>query len=117
VKLTAIYGGSDRVCAWRIETPEHSERVSPNLTDARYWIDSRTIARLLADLVPESSRRGPTKRETLDLRPGEQMIAESDQAVSIVRIHRNRRLLNMPDMPAADRLVRIAWKGTDCLLE
>jgi hypothetical protein len=114
VKLTATYDASARVCTLRIETPEHSERVAPNLTDHRYWIDAQQITRLVAELVPDSARQGPIQHSSLGLRVGEQMLTESDDAVQITRIQRSRPLPITRELPVADRLVTILWKRKEC---
>ena len=114
VKLTATYDGSARVCGFRIETPEHSERVAPNLTDVRYWIDAQQVNRLIAELVPEGLRSGPVQHSTVGLRVGEQMLTESDDAVQITRIQRSRPLPLARETPIADRLVTILWKRKEC---
>jgi len=51
--------------------------------------------------------------KTLRLRVGEWMLIESDDAVQITRIQRSRRL-SAPDIPVADRLVKITWKRPAC---
>ena len=114
IKLTAMYDASDRVCAFRIETSNHSERVAPNLTDARYWIESQQVTRLIAELIPEGARRGAVQTQTMGLRIGEQALIESDETVQITRIQRSRPLLISGALPVADRLVKIAWKRPEC---
>lgn len=114
VKLTATYDAVGNVCAFRIETPAHGERAAPNLTDVRFWIDSAHVARLIADLVPENTRRGAVQSQVAGLRVGEQMRVESDDTVQITRIQRSRPLLITSETPVADRLVTIAFKRSDC---
>jgi hypothetical protein len=114
IKLTATYDGGGAVCAFRIETRIHSERAAPNLTDTRYWTDSEHITRLISDLVPENSRQGTVQSRTVGLRVGEHMLVESDDAVQITRIQRSRRLLTIPDVPVADRLVNIVFRRPQC---
>src|ERR1700689_5427553 len=113
VQLTATYDSSGAVCAYRIETPDNTERVAPDMIDERFWIDSQKVTRLIADLVPEATRRGQIHSKTLGLRVGEWMLIESDDAVQITRVQRSRRL-SAPDTPAADRLVKITWKRPEC---
>lgn len=114
VKLTATYDAGGGVCAFRIETPDHSERVAPNLTDVRFWIDSAYVSRLIADLVPENTRHGLVRSKAVGLRVGEQMRVESDDTVQITRIQRSRPVLITPEIPVADRLVKIVFRRPDC---
>lgn len=44
IRLTATYDNTDRVCAYLVETIDHAERLSPNMTDVRFWIDSNDTA-------------------------------------------------------------------------
>jgi hypothetical protein len=114
IKLTATYGREGKVCAFRIESREHSERAAPNLTDARFWTDSQHIKRLIADLVPENTRQGNVESRTIGLRVGEHMHVESDDSVEITRIQRSRPLLVTSEVPVADRLARIVFKRPEC---
>lgn len=110
IRLTATYDNVDRVCAYLIETTDHAEHLSPNMTDVRFWIDSNEVTRLIAELVPEGSRHGPVQTDTVGLRVGEQILIEADDTVQITRIQRSPRLVKAPSMPVADRLVTIKWK-------
>ena len=114
VKLTATYDVRGSVCVFRIETPDHSERVAPNLTDVRFWIDSAHVSRLIAELVPENTRHGLVQSQVVGLRVGEHMRVESDDTVQITRIQRSAPLLITPEVPVADRLVKIVFRRTDC---
>jgi len=116
IKLTATYDSSDHVCEYRMETPDHAERASPNLTDARFWIDSVEITRLIAELVPQSARRGPIQTDTIGLRVGEHILIEADDVIQITRIQRSRPMLSATGpLPIADRLVTIKWMRFDCM--
>lgn len=114
VKLTATYDARGSVCEFRIETPDHSDRVSPNLTDGRFWIDSTYVSQLIAGLVPESARQGVVESQVVGLRVGESMRVESDDTVQITRIQRSRPLLITSEVPVADRLVKIVFRRPDC---
>jgi hypothetical protein len=116
IKLTATYDSSDHVCEYRMETPDHSERASPKLTDARFWIDSVEITRMIAELVPQSARSGPIQRDTIGLRVGERILIESDDTIQITRIQRSRPMLSAGGpLPVADRLVTMKWKRPECI--
>jgi hypothetical protein len=114
IKLTATYDDAGGVCAIRIETPDHSDRVAPNLTDERYWIESEQVTELIKSLIPAEARSGEVRSRTIGLRVGERMRVESDDAVEITRIQRSRPLLPASERPIADRLVRIVFRKPNC---
>ena len=114
VKVNAAYGPDERVCSLRIETLDHSQRVAPSLSDARYWIDAGQVTRLLAELVPQGQRKGQVHQSRVDLRHGEYALLESDDAVQIKRIQSSGVLRLASKFPVADRLVTVQWKRPEC---
>jgi hypothetical protein len=114
VKLNIAYGPDERVCSLRMETLDHSQRVAPNLSDGRYWIDAEQVTRLLTELVPDAQRKGPVQHGKIGLRHGEFALIASDDSVQIERIQRSSILAFKSTLPVADRLVTVKWKRPEC---
>ena len=114
IRLTAAFNAVERVCMYRIETAAHLERGASSLSDGRYWMDSAEVTKLIAQLVPASSRRGIVDSQRVGLREGEDAVIESDDTVQITRTQRTRRVVAAPEIPVADRLVKIVYKGREC---
>ena len=114
VKVNAAYGPDERVCSLRIETMDHSQRVAPSLSDARYWIDAEQVTSLLEELVPQGRRKGPVQQSKVDLRRGEYALLESDDTVQIKRIQSSGVLRLAAKFPISDRLVTVQWKRPEC---
>ena len=115
IKLTAALDTSGGICALRIETPDHSERVAPNITDDRFWMSSSVVADLIKELVPEQARSGEPRSRTVGLRVGEHLRVDTWDAVEITRIQRSRRLLSTAEESSpGERLARIIFRRPEC---